>query len=405
MTQETTVGQEAAPQQAVGPIDFEGPAGYLAFRDALFRKKKKTGWRYVESPYPLTEAPIADTHAHLQLVSDAPLSLARCAVHGVDFICTIVDAVEDGDATYRMVDGWRGEALRILPDVFEATRAASASERAAASLEHEGMSADEWRSNRCPCAEVAIPRVRVVAGVHPHNASHWSAEMEESLKAMLADPRTCALGEVGLDYHYDFSARCPARRIPSPGADGARMRPAFGAAYARRARRRLRNPRAGGLARSGRVLALLQRRPRRAGPLDRPRLLCGLRRSGHVLAQRRPASVGEDVPEDRLLTETGAAYMAPVPFRGLGCAPEFTVFTAAYLAEVRGIEPGEGRAAFLRPARQRAAPARPRRHVAGDRPMATRAFCDRGRRFRGRGRASCASDLRCSALARGFVAL
>lgn len=348
MTQETTVGQEAALQQAAGPIDFEGPAGYLAFRDALFRKKKKTGWRYVESPYPPTEAPIADTHAHLQLVSDTPLSLARCAVHGVDFICTIVDAVEDGDATYRMVDGWRGEALRILPDVFEATRAASASERAAASLEHEGMSADEWRSNRCPCAEVAIPRVRVVAGVHPHNASHWSVEMEESLKAMLADPRTCALGEVGLDYHYDLSPRDVQRDVFRRQVQMAHecglplvlhMRDAHDDGFEI-------------LEQEGWPAAGVLLHCCSVGPDELARWIdrgCYVAFGGAVTFSRSDdlRASAQIVPEDRLLTETDAPYMAPVPFRGLECAPEFTVFTAAYLAEVRGIEPGEGRAAFL----------------------------------------------------------
>lgn len=348
MTQETNAGQEAASQQAAGPIDFEGPAGYLAFRDALFRKKKKTGWRYVESPYPLTEAPIADTHAHLQLVSDASLSLARCAVHGVDFICTIVDAYEDGDATYRMLDGWRGEALRILPDVFEATRAASASERAAASLDHEGMSADEWRSNRCPCAEVAIPRVRVVAGVHPHNASHWSAEMEESLKAMLADPRTCALGEVGLDYHYDLSPRDVQRDVFRRQVQMAHecglplvlhMRDAHDDGFEI-------------LEQEGWPAAGVLLHCCSVGPDELARWIdrgCYVAFGGAVTFSRSDdlRASARIVPEDRLLTETDAPYMAPVPFRGLECAPEFTVFTAAYLAEVRAIEPGEGRAAFL----------------------------------------------------------
>lgn len=348
MTQETNAGQEAASQQAAGPIDFEGPAGYLAFRDALFRKKKKTGWRYVESPYPLTEAPIADTHAHLHLVSDTPLSLARCAVHGIDFICTIVDAYEDGDATYRMLDGWRGEALRILPDVFEATRAGSASERAGASLDHEGMSADEWRSNRCPCAEVAIPRVRVVAGVHPHNASHWSAEMEESLKTMLADPRTCALGEVGLDYHYDLSPRDVQRDVFRRQVQMAHecglplvlhMRDAHDDGFEILEQE--------GWPKAGVLLHCCS-----VGPDELARWIdrgCYVAFGGAVTFSRSDdlRASARIVPEDRLLTETDAPYMAPVPFRGLECAPEFTVFTAAYLAEVRGIEPGEGRAAFL----------------------------------------------------------
>ena len=142
MTQEANALGEMAAQHVFGGIDPEGPAGYLAFRDALFRKKKKSGWRYVEAPNPLLEAPVADTHAHLALISDAPLSLARCAVQGVDFVCTIIDAYEDGDATFSLVDKWRSEALRMLPEVFEATRRAAHAEKEGASSE---MTADEWR--------------------------------------------------------------------------------------------------------------------------------------------------------------------------------------------------------------------------------------------------------------------
>ena len=53
------------------------------------------------------------------------------------------------------------------------------------------------------------------------------------------------------------------------------------------------------------------------------------------------------VPENRLLTETDSPYMAPVPLRGVECSPEFTIFTAAKLAEIRGIEPGDARKEFL----------------------------------------------------------
>ena len=53
------------------------------------------------------------------------------------------------------------------------------------------------------------------------------------------------------------------------------------------------------------------------------------------------------VSEDRLLTETDAPYMAPVPFRGIECGSEFTLYTAQRIAQERGVEPGAGRAALL----------------------------------------------------------
>lgn len=335
---------------AIRGIDPESPAGYLAFRDALFRKKKKNGWKYVESPYPLLEAALADTHAHLALLSDPALSLARCAIGGVDFVCTIVDAYEDGDATYGLLDEWRGEALRILPDVFDATRAALAveRERGGMQLSHEGMAADEWRANRCPCEVPAIPAVRVAAGVHPHNASHWDEDVESRLYAMLADFATCALGEVGLDYHYDLSPRAVQRDVFRRQIAMAHecglplilhMRDAHDDGFAI-------------LEEEGWPAAGVLLHCCSVGPDELSRWIergSYVAFGGAVTFSRSDdlRASANIVPENRLLTETDAPYMAPVPFRGIECAPEFTAFTAAYLAQLRDIEAGGDREAFL----------------------------------------------------------
>ena len=352
MEKTTTLDAAAAGEEASAHrgIDPEGPAGYLAFRDALFRKKKKNGWRYAEAPYPPFESAVADTHAHLGLLSDPALSLARCAVHGVDFICTIVDAYEDGSATYESMDAWRGEALRILPDVFEATRASLSAERERGGLQlaHEGMAADEWRANCCPCANVSIPRLRVAAGVHPHNASHWNAQVESRLYAMLADRRTCALGEVGLDYHYDLSPRAVQRDVFRRQISMAHecgvplilhMRDAHDDGFAI-------------LEEEGWPAAGVLLHCCSVGPDELARWIergCYVAFGGAVTFSRSDdlRASAKIVPEDRLLAETDAPYMAPVPFRGIECAPEFTAFTAAYLADLREQEEPARREAFL----------------------------------------------------------
>ena len=78
------------------------------FRDGLFRKKKRNGeWEVVASPIIYT--PIADSHAHLQMLPDPPLSLARAALHKVRFIETIVDVWEDGDTTFEKLGEWKRE--------------------------------------------------------------------------------------------------------------------------------------------------------------------------------------------------------------------------------------------------------------------------------------------------------
>jgi TatD DNase family protein len=49
--------------------------------------------------------------------------------------------------------------------------------------------------------------------------------------------------------------------------------------------------------------------------------------------------IARDVPADRLLVETDAPYLAPVPFRGKRNEPSYVAKTAAVLAELRGLEP------------------------------------------------------------------
>ncbi len=52
-------------------------------------------------------------------------------------------------------------------------------------------------------------------------------------------------------------------------------------------------------------------------------------------------AIARDIPADRLLVETDAPYLAPVPFRGKRNEPAYVARTAAMLAEVRGLSPDE----------------------------------------------------------------
>lgn len=75
------------------------------FYDALFRQKRKKGqWRVVNAPR--LEGAVADTHAHLHMLPDPALALGRCAIHGVSFVCEIVDVHEDGALPFRELDSW-----------------------------------------------------------------------------------------------------------------------------------------------------------------------------------------------------------------------------------------------------------------------------------------------------------
>lgn len=143
------------------------------FYDALFRQKRKGGkWRVM--PSPVLEGPVADTHAHLQMLADPACELARAGAHGVAFVETIVDPAEDGFATFEMLPLWLMEAARDLKVMEE---------------EDDGAAGI--------VAAPAVPHVRIAAGVHPHNAKDWTPELKAALRERLRDRRVSAVGRSG----------------------------------------------------------------------------------------------------------------------------------------------------------------------------------------------------------------
>jgi TatD DNase family protein len=184
----------------------------------------------------------------------------------------------------------------------------------------------------------AAPRLAATAGLHPHHASEFSGATAGALERLLADPLVVAVGETGLDYHYD--------RSPRP-----RQREAFGWHLAEAARRgkpvivhareadedtaRLLSEAPAGL--TGVLHCFSAGRPVLEAALAR-----GLCVSWSGLITFRNWDAGwavEAVPDEQLLVETDAPYLAPVPHRGKRNEPAFVAATAARLAELRGMAP------------------------------------------------------------------
>ncbi|MEG1197560.1 MAG: TatD family hydrolase, partial [Raoultibacter sp.] len=179
------------------------------FRDGCFRQKRKKGkWRLVVPPALPADARIADTHAHLDLLADAPLALAQCALWGVDFVVAMADAYENPGVTFDNLEAWQDAATALLPEVLAATAACMAEEQGGAPVAANDALAFAAAYPRSP-----VPQLRIALGCHPHNAKDYSDALESDLVARLHDPRVCAIGEVGLDYHYDFSPRPVQREV------------------------------------------------------------------------------------------------------------------------------------------------------------------------------------------------
>ena len=286
------------------------------YEDTLFRLRKKKGEvKVVDAPDPAIEAPIADAHTHLG-PGDAPLVLARAAAHGVDFICTIATATDDLDIVYAQLETWRADGrdvlARIAPGVAD------------------------------------VPRVRIAAGCHPHDARKFTSEVKERLTEVLHDPRTCAVGEIGLDYYYNNSDPDAQRRV---FREQIRMAHEAGLPV----QLHLRDAHAEafqileeeGFPAAGVMLHCCSLPPEELRPWIEAG--CYISYGGAITFGRSDdaRAAAALVPTNRVVTETDAPYMTPVPLRGSKCESAHTVFTAAKLAEVFCCEPGEERRALL----------------------------------------------------------
>ena len=182
------------------------------------------------------------------------------------------------------------------------------------------------------------PALYATVGVHPHDAAKATPPTFQRLADLLAHPKVVALGEIGLDNHYDFSPRNVQRAV-----------------FIEQMR----------IAREAGKPIVIHTREAWDDTLDLlrahwvPAGICGIMHcfsGGPVEAQQaldlgfylsfggivtfpKAADVQEaarQTPSDRILIETDAPYLAPVPMRGKRNEPAYVIETARKLAELRG---------------------------------------------------------------------
>jgi TatD DNase family protein len=180
-------------------------------------------------------------------------------------------------------------------------------------------------------------RLSATAGVHPHDAQSWTADTEAWLRAALGDPRVVAAGEMGLDYHYDHSPRAVQGEVFSRQLALATEAGKAAVIHAREA--------------DEDVIAVLGDHPRATVILHSfssgPALLQAALENGYYVSLSGMVTFknwGRDdvirsIPDDRLLVETDAPYLAPVPRRGKRNEPALVRYTAEHIARVRGVSP------------------------------------------------------------------
>ena len=181
------------------------------------------------------------------------------------------------------------------------------------------------------------PGCSATVGVHPHEASGWSAETEGRVRALLVEPEVVAVGETGLDYHYYHSPRDIQRwAFEAQLALAAELGKAV-VVHAREA---------------DADIAALVRAWGHKVPAIVLHSFAGSRTvfsagmdvgayfsfSGMITFKNwNPTVRPSNCPLDRLLVETDAPYLAPVPHRGMRNEPAFVREVAAALAGALGL--------------------------------------------------------------------
>lgn len=194
------------------------------------------------------------------------------------------------------------------------------------------------------------PQVFFTVGTHPHNAAEEPDTTPATLVALAQHPRCVAIGEAGLDYHYDRSPRDIQARVFRAHIAAARESGLPLVIHARNADDDMMAilVEETGQGRFDAVLHCFSS----GAELARVGLELGLYLSfsGILTFKNSNAlrAIAAAAPRDRLLVETDAPYLAPAPHRGKPNEPAFVVHTAAVLAETIGVSAEEAAALTTR---------------------------------------------------------
>lgn len=188
-------------------------------------------------------------------------------------------------------------------------------------------------AEKCRSIAASDERLSYTVGVHPHHAKDWNGDLAV-MRSLLEG--AVAVGEIGLDYHYDFSPRDAQREAFRAQLSLAKERGLPAVVHCREA--------------IADVRAIVEEVD--AGPfvlhcctekwedvewiLERGSLLSF---TGIVTFPKNDAirETVRNCPLGSMMVETDAPYLAPIPYRGKLCEPAFVVETARFMANEKGM--------------------------------------------------------------------
>lgn len=212
---------------------------------------------------------------------------------------------------------------------------------------------ENLENSRLACQMAAErPSVYSTAGVHPHHASQWDSNSQETLRALLAEKTAVGLGEIGLDYHYDFSPRDQQRKVLAEQLQIALELRKPVVVHCREAYdemlpiaedfaqgwKRLWQTEVGSPAASPPpgVMHCFFGSLEQAFAYTRMGFMLGIGGAATFKKAEELHEVVRRISIEHLVLETDAPYMAPVPNRGKRNEPAFLPLVAARVAELQG---------------------------------------------------------------------
>lgn len=182
--------------------------------------------------------------------------------------------------------------------------------------------------------------IYAAVGVHPHSAKEWGPKTKEVLKTLTTQRKVVAIGEAGLDYHYDFSPRDIQKEVFRKQIE---------------------------LSIEVNLPLIIHTREATKDTLDiifeYPEAKClfhcysgsvetaeRLLEKGYYLAlggtvtfknAKKTQEVAKVVPISHLVIETDSPYLAPTPHRGERNTPAYVRYVAEKIAELRGVDAEE----------------------------------------------------------------
>lgn len=194
---------------------------------------------------------------------------------------------------------------------------------------------DIENSKKCIDLSKKYEKIYCALGVHPHEADSVPNNYISKLEKMFEFEKAVAVGEIGLDYHYDFSKRENQIKVFEEQILLSKKLNKPIIVHDREAHKdtldllKKHNPRG--------VVHCFSGSPEMANEIINLGMYIGIGGAVTFKNAKKIIDVVRSISMDRILLETDAPYMTPVPFRGQRCNSSHILITAKKIAEIKDI--------------------------------------------------------------------